>query len=399
MSFSLQLPGETLFGWGRLAEVGALARRFGTCVALAHGGASYERSGLRERLRSAFDSAGVYAIELPPQTREPEPEDIDAAAALTRDSGAHAVLAVGGGSVLDLGKAAAALAPQQPAYPVRAYLEDIGEGRVLLADPLPVLAIPTTAGTGTEATKNAVISSQREGFKKSLRDRRMMPAIALIDPELTCTLPPQLTAWCGLDTLTQLIEAYTSARAQPISDVLALRGLAASRALPIAFRDGSNRRAREGMALAAYLSGVCLANAGLGAAHALAAAFGSAAPIAHGLACALALPWVMAANLPAAAPRYAHIALLLTGERCSESTAGAQAAINHIWALTGELGIPRATEIPTLAPLLDDAQLPALVQRCHGNSLRGNPRPLDDSELLTLLRALRDAEHPLCSRA
>ncbi len=166
MPFTLQLPGETLFGWGRLAEVGALARRVGACVALAHGGASYVHSGLRARLLSLLDSAGIRTVELAPQTREPEPEDIDAAAERMRESGAQAVIAVGGGSVLDLGKAAAALASQQPAYPVRDYLEDIGTGRELLADPLPVLAIPTTAGTGTEATKNAVISSQREGFKK-----------------------------------------------------------------------------------------------------------------------------------------------------------------------------------------------------------------------------------------
>ncbi len=147
----------------------------------------------------------------------------------------------------------------------------------------------------------------------------MIPAIALLDPELALTLSPQRTAWCGLDALTQFIEAYTSARTQPITDVLALRGLAAARSLPSAYYAGDNRRARENMTLAAYLSGVCLANAGLGAAHALAAAFGSVVPIAHGLACALALPWVMAANLPVAAPRYAQIALLLTGKRFSDT--------------------------------------------------------------------------------
>lgn len=394
MQFSLMLPGETLFGWGRLQELGPLALRYGDRLALAHGGASFSR-GLRERLEALMARAGITLIDLPPQTREPEPEDIDAAAAITRKAGAQAVIAIGGGSVLDLGKAVAALAPQHPAYPVRAYLEDVGEGRVIVAAPLPFIAIPTTAGTGTEATKNAVISSQREGFKKSLRDRRMIADIALIDPELTLTMPPSLTAWTGLDAITQLIEAYTSVRTQPVTDALALRGLRAATALRDAVHDGANRPAREQMALAAYLSGVCLANAGLGAAHGIAAGLGSMAPISHGLACAIALPWVMASNASVAAERYTHIAELLTGETYADAEAGAHAAIRSIWTLLHDLAVPRASAIPALATVLADAHLPVLVTHCHGNSLRGNPRPLNDDELLSLLRAMRDAPDPL----
>jgi len=394
MQFSLMLPAETVFGWGQFGAVGERARRFGTIVALARGGDSFERSGLRERTLSLLAAEGISVIELPPQVREPEPEDIDAAVAVAQQGGIQAVVAIGGGSVLDLGKAVAALTAQQPPLPVRAYLEDIGEGRVLTAAPLPLLAIPTTAGTGTEATKNAVISSQREGFKKSLRDPRMIPDLALIDPELTVSLPPHLTAWTGLDTLTQLIEAYTSARAQPVTDALALRGLAAARALPDAVAFGDHRQAREAMSFAAYLSGICLANAGLGAAHAIAAAFGSMAPIGHGLACAIALPWVMAANLPVAAERYAHIAEVLTDDRFLDCDTAAHAAVRHVWWLLNTLGIPRAGDIPELAAILTEAQLPALAARCHGNSLRGNPRVLDDADLITILRKLRDDERP-----
>ncbi|HEY3378603.1 MAG TPA: iron-containing alcohol dehydrogenase [Armatimonadota bacterium] len=394
MFFSLALPGETRFGCNRLQELPEILAHAGGRVALAHGGESYTATGLRERMLALCAEAGVGVIELPPQTREPEPEDVDAGAAQARAEGARLVVAIGGGSVLDLGKAVAALATQDPAYAVRAYLEGVGDGRALGPAPLPFIAIPTTAGTGSEATKNAVISSSREGFKKSLRDPRMMADVAIIDPELTLGLPPHLTAHTGLDALTQLIEAYTSLRAQPVTNALALRGIEAARALPRAFYDGNDRDAREAVSLASYLSGVCLANAGLGAAHGIAAALGSVAPIGHGLACALALPWVMAINLPVVTERYAEIAAVVTGEPCSNAHDGAVAAVRYVWQLLQELDIPRAIHVPGLAAALQEDQLPRLARLCQGNSLRGNPRALTESDLLTVLRAMRDASDP-----
>jgi alcohol dehydrogenase class IV len=392
--FSLTLPGETVFGWGRLRELSAHLPP-GVRVGIARGGGAFERSGLAGRVGALLDAAGMESVVLPPQTREPEPEDVDAATTLARQAGVGCVLAIGGGSVLDLGKAVAALAPQEADVSVRAYLEGVGDGRTLTADPLPFFAVPTTAGTGTEATLNSVISSKREGFKKSLRDRRMIADVALIDPELTVSLPPEITARTGMDALTQLIEAYTSSRAQPVTDALALGGLQAARGLFTAYQHGDDQPAREGMSLAAYLSGVCLANAGLGAAHSIAAAFGSMTDISHGLACAIALPWVMAANLPVVADRYAVIAGVLLERQFSSTEAGALAAIAHVWELLAALNIPRARDIPGVAGVLDDAHLPELAARCHGNSLRGNPRPLDDAQLISLLRAMRDAAEPV----
>jgi alcohol dehydrogenase class IV len=392
--FTLTLPSDILFGAGTLQELPGRARRFGTRIALARGGASFERPEVGGRVLPLLQAAGLTIVTLPLQTREPEPADIDAAVDLARSAGAHLVIAVGGGSVLDLGKAVAALAGQREPAPVRAYLEGIGDGRTLIEDPLPFLAVPTTAGTGTEATKNAVISSQRDGFKKSLRDPRMLATVALIDPTLACGLPAHLTAWTGLDALTQLIEAYTTRKANPVTDALALRGLSAARALPAAVQDSNDLAAREAMALAALLSGLCLANAGLGAAHGIAAALGSVSPIGHGLACALALPWVMAANLPVVAPRYAELATLLTGHTFPDAQTGGRAAIARVWELLSTLAIPRARDLPTLAGVLDDAQLPRLATLCQGNSLSGNPRALGDEELIALLRALRDAESP-----
>jgi len=284
----------------------------------------------------------------------------------------------------------AAMAAQQPAYPVCDYLEGVGVDRKFTHNPLPFIAVPTTAGTGTEATKNAVISSQADGFKKSLRDRRMMAKVALISPELTCGVPSQITAYTGFDAITQLIEAYTTKNAQPVTDALALRGLTAAQALRTAYRDGQDLAAREAMALAAYLSGLCLANAGLGAAHGIAAGLGSVADIPHGLACALALPVVMAVNLPVAAPRYAVIATALTSKMYADANVGAQAALDEIRALYADLQLPHAAQLPALTGVLDDANLPDLAHRCHGNSLRGNPQPLDDDTLIAILREIRE---------
>jgi len=396
--FSFITPRETHFGAGCLAKLPELAARFGRRAAVARGGASCERSGLRARVLEILAAAGIAVTELPPQIREPEPEDVDAAVAMARDVDAAVamardvdlVIAIGGGSVIDLGKAVAALAPQREFGTVRDYLEGVGKGYRLAADPLPTIAVPTTAGTGTEATKNTVISSQAEGFKKSLRDNRMVPAVALIDPELTLCLPPTLTAHTGMDALTQLIEAYTTRNANPMTDALALRGIEAARSLRVAVADGKNIEARTGMSLAAYLSGVCLANAGLGAAHGIAAALGSVSPVPHGLACALALPWVMAINLPVAEERYARVAEALTGQHTDDG----RKAIQYVWELSREINIPRVTDLPALRPMFTDDRLPELAVLCHGNSLRGNPRALTDDELVIVLRAMRDADDP-----
>lgn len=388
MRFSVITPREMRFGAGRLEELPDLTAGYRR-VALARGGRSFEV--IRDRVHALL--SGLSLVELPPQTREPEPADVDAAVEIARAAGAELIIAIGGGSVIDLGKAVAALVPQ-PAGAVRNYLEGVGKGCRLEQTPLPSIAIPTTAGTGAEATKNSVISSRVDGFKKSLRDPRMVPAVALIDPELCRGLSPELTALTGMDAITQLIEAYTTRNTSPVTDALALQGLQAARALPTAVSDGNNIEARGQMSLAAYLSGVCLANAGLGAAHGIAAAMGSIAPVSHGLACAQALPWVMAANLPVATERYARVAEVIRAERYADPGEGARAAIRYIWELMLEIGIPRVTELPELQTVFADDRLPALAALCHGNSLRGNPRELTDNALIELLRAMRDANDP-----
>src|SRR5262249_52038465 len=190
-----------------------------------------------------------------------------------------------------------ALVTQDATNSVLDYLEGVGKGLKIVNTPLPVLAMPTTGGTGSEVTKNAVVSSYDPPFKKSLRSELMLPRIVLVDPELAVSVPPHVAAWTGMDAITQLIESYVSRRATPATQQMAWTGLRqAATNLVDAFRDGASRSAREGMAMAALLSGIALANSGLGMAHGVAAALGVHCQVPHGLACAVMLPTAIEVN-------------------------------------------------------------------------------------------------------
>ncbi len=250
---------------------------------------------------------------------------------------------------------------------------------------LPLLAVPTTAGTGSEATKNAVISSTNPPFKKSLRSDWMVPRAVVIDPQLTVGLPPAITAHTGMDAITQLIESYISRRAQPIPRALALDGL--RRALPsidTAFVDGANRAAREGMGYAALLSGMALANSGLGLAHGVAAALGIHCRVPHGLACAVMLPAALRANLDVRRADLASLWQLVDPETRLPQAEAAERFVAHISALTSRLGIP--ARLRDLSVRSD--QLPQLVRASRGNSMDGNPRDVPDDELSRLLEEM-----------
>jgi alcohol dehydrogenase class IV len=268
---------------------------------------------------------------------------------------------------------------------VRDYLEGVGKGLSIERDPLPVLAIPTTAGTGSEATKNAVISSDDPPYKKSLRSDRMVPRAVLVDPELTVSAPPAVTAASGMDALTQLIESYISGRAQPLPRAMARAALPlAARSLERAVRDPSCREAREEMAHAALLSGLALANSGLGMAHGVAAALGITCGVAHGLACAVMLPAALAANREARRAEVAEIGRLLTGERLPDEEEAARAAADAARALGRRIGIPE--RLRDLG--VQREQIPELVRGSRGNSMSANPRPIEDAELAGILEAM-----------
>jgi alcohol dehydrogenase class IV len=296
------------------------------------------------------------------------------------------VLAIGGGSAIDLAKAAAAMATNGDGASVRDFLEGVGRGLSIERPPLPLVAMPTTGGTGSEATKNAVVSSHHPTFKKSLRSDRMIARIVLVDPELSVSVPPNVTAQTGMDAITQLIESYISRRAQPIPRALAVEGL--KRALPAiveAVHDGTSRRAREAMAHAALLSGVALANSGLGMAHGVAAALGVVCDVPHGLACAVMLPAALKANREVAAYGLAELhwatAEVDRSRLSGDIHAAANAFINGIERICIDIGIPAHLSEIGVRP----DQIPALVRQSRGNSLSGNPRDISDDELTSLL--------------
>jgi alcohol dehydrogenase class IV len=269
------------------------------------------------------------------------------------------------------------------------YLEVVGRGKALARPSYPFIAIPTTAGTGAEVTRNAVLASPEHRVKVSLRSPGMLPRIALVDPELTWPLPPAVTASTGLDALTQLIEPYVCSRVNPMTDALCVEGLQrAARSLRAAFENGRNAAAREDMALAALFGGLALANAGLGAVHGFAGPIGGLFPAPHGAVCAALLPHVMDANLRAlrqrqpASPtlgRYEHIARLVTGS----PTAGAGQGVEWVRRLVADLRIPGLAAYGLTAQ-----HLPDLVDKAlQASSMKANPIPLAPDELAAILRA------------
>jgi len=383
--FEFFSPQRIVFGWGRRAEVGEAAKSLGRRAWIVIGSRTLERSGAIAELQKSLSADGVEGERLAAIDHEPLTTDVDEAVAAVKSAGVRGgdfLLAVGGGSAIDLAKAVAALAPQTEQAGVRDYLEGVGRGLKLTSEPLPILAIPTTGGTGTEATKNAVISSYDPLFKKSLRDARLVPRVVLVDPELSVSLPPATTAWTGMDAITQLIEAYITKNARPLPQSLCLEGLRmALPAVERAVRDGTDREAREAMAQAALFSGMALANSGLGLAHGVAAALGVHCRVPHGLACAVMLPAALAANREIAEASLARLARYALDVRTDDDAEAAAALVDYVNGLCRRLEVP--TRLSALGVVKD--QLPALVSGSHGNSLNGNPRPIGDEELAQIL--------------
>ncbi len=317
MKFEFATATRIIFGAGALAQVGANVKNFGQ-RALVVTGSNPNRA---EKLLASLTAAGISAVTFS-VSGEPEISTVERGTAHARNEQCDFVIGFGGGSVLDAAKAIAAMLTNEGA--LLDYLEIIGKGQALAKRPAPFVAIPTTAGTGSEVTRNAVIASPEHAVKVSLRSPHMLARLAVVDPELTYDLPPALTASTGLDALTQLIEPYTCLRANPMTDALCMDGIRrASRSLREASINGKNRAAREDMAIASLYGGLALANAGLGAVHGFAGPIGGSFPAPHGAVCGALLPHVMAANIQAlrerdpgsfALRRYEEIATMLTGK-------------------------------------------------------------------------------------
>ncbi|MCE5230627.1 iron-containing alcohol dehydrogenase [bacterium] len=292
-SFNLVLPRKIVFGPGRFAEIASLAAPIGKRAILVTGRGSLEKSGRLKAVQERLDAAGVAWRHV---TASPEPtvEQVVQLLSGIEDFAADLVIAIGGGSTIDTGKALAALIANG-GEPMD-YLEGVGRGRAMAKPALPIIAVPTTAGTGAEATKNSVIGDEARTFKKSIRDDSMMPMVALIDPEFLAECPPPVAAMCGMDATSQLIESFVSRGGNPLTDTLAREGLAAAGALIQFLRDPKDAVAAESMAMASMLGGVCLANAGLGSIHALASPIGAFFPSPHGAVCAALMPAAIELN-------------------------------------------------------------------------------------------------------
>ncbi len=386
-SYDFLAPQRIIFGWGRWREIGPLAAQVGRRVFLVVGSRTLAAGGFISELHNLLDENHVEAVELTMILHEPEVADVDRAADRIRGYQVRPgdlVIGIGGGSAIDLAKAVAALATNTAGTTVKDYLEGVGRGLQLIVPPLPVLAMPTTAGTGSEATKNAVISSYDPPFKKSLRSDGMMPRAVVIDPQLTVSLPAAITAHTGMDAITQLIESYLSRKTRPIPQALAAAGLRlALPALAEAVENGQSRPAREAMAQAALLSGMALANSGLGMAHGVAAALGVHVRAAHGLACALMLPIALAVNRPVCERQMAELARLAGLTLTQSDSAAADTLIDAVEQICERVNVPRR-----LSELgVSRQHIPDLVRDSRGNSMDGNPRRLSDDELSQILEA------------
>jgi len=380
MKFEFSTSARIIFGPGSLAEAAPQALTLGKHALLVTSRELSRASALLAELRSRGLAVTEYSV-----AAEPTIALAETGAMIARRAGCDMLIAFGGGSVIDAGKAIAALATN-PGQALD-YLEVIGKALPLVNAPMPIIAIPTTAGTGSEVTRNAVLTSPEKRVKVSLRHALMLPRLAIVDPLLTHSLPPGVSASTGMDALTQLIEPYLSIAANPLTDAFCLEGLArAARSLHRVYLDGSDASAREDMALASLLGGLALANAKLGAVHGFAGPLGGMFPAPHGEICARLLAPVMRANLlllrerqPASAvlPRFECLAQLLT----RNPHASADDGIAWLEETSQMLKIPGLRTHGLTPP---DIPLVAAQARVS-SSMKGNPLELTSQELEEIL--------------
>jgi alcohol dehydrogenase class IV len=382
MRFEFATSHRIVFGEGAIAELPVAASALGH-RALFVTGKSIDRT---EQQRVALNAAGVRTAVLD-TGGEPTVSTIRHGMELARSHECDLVIAMGGGSALDAGKAIAGLVPNPG--DIYDYLEVVGKGLQLPQPGLPFVAVPTTAGTGSEVTRNAVLSVPEARVKVSLRHASMLAKVAIVDPQLTYDLPRQVTASAGLDALVQLIEPFVSVAANPIVDCVCREGIRrVARSLRRAWQDGSDAGARADMSLAALFSGMALANAKLGAVHGFAGPIGGRFGAPHGAVCAGLLPGVMLTNLNALrerAPRseglnrFDELGALLTGRVSSR----ADEAVAWLDELCSDLRVPRLGSYG-----MTPADFPGLIEAAgRSSSLKGNPIPLTDVELHAVLLA------------
>jgi alcohol dehydrogenase class IV len=378
--FEFATAQQILFGVGLAARLPELARSLGKRVLVVTGS---NNPDLAPPVEALFDAGLVSALV--DVSGEPSVPQVLTHVATARQHDCDLVVAIGGGSAIDTAKAVAALLTN-PGDPLD-YLEVVGHGRPLTAASAPVIAVPTTSGTGAEVTRNAVLAVPEQKVKVSLRSPTMLPRIALVDPALTYSLPAAITASTGLDALTQCIEPFVSSQANPLSDAVAREGMVrAARSLQRAVRSTGDAEARADMAMASLCGGLALANAKLGAVHGFAGVLGGMFPIPHGIVCARLLPFVLEANVaalvarghdPRVRARFDEVARLVTGDVQTDASAG----VAWVHRLCVDLAVPGLGAFGVEPS--DFAEVVAKSQQ--SSSMKGNPIPLQDEELYAIL--------------
>ena len=382
MRFEFATATRIIFGPGTISEAASLSGEMGKQAFVVTGSTNERAEPLLERLDKHRIEYVTFNV-----SGEPTTTIATAAVQAAHDAGCGLVISIGGGSVLDAGKVVAAMLTNTGQ--LEDYLEVVGAGRPLTQNAAPHIAIPTTAGTGAEVTRNAVLSVPEHRVKVSMRSPLMLPHLAVVDSELTHSMPPPVTASTGLDALTQLLEVYISNQANPLTDGICREGLKrAGRSLRRVYEDGDDQDARKDMALASLFGGLGLANAKLGAVHGFAGPLGGMYSAPHGVICARLLPFVMEANVRAlrqrnatspALAKYDEAARLLTGN------ISAQAADAVTW--VQELCL--ALKVPSLALFgLKQQDFETIAAKAKkSSSMKGNPVELTDDELLNIIRA------------
>lgn len=387
-----RLP-RIVFGEGRLGELPRLAAAYGRRLLLVTGRRALRASPHWEPLCRALREQGFIWSELT-VAGEPSPALVDEAVARFRGEGIEVVVGIGGGSVLDAAKAIAGLLI--PGNSVMDHLEGVGPELPYRGPAVPFIAVPTTAGTGSEATKNAVLSLQGEqGFKKSFRDEKLVAQVALVDPALLASCPPEIMAANGMDAFTQLLESFVSLKANPLTDALALSGMEAVRdGFFAAWRGGESEGARRGRALMAYaalVSGITLAQVGLGSVHGLASPLGAFFPIPHGMVCGTLVAAATEINIEAlkarapnsiALEKYAQVGRLLARDPglARDEAHARLVAILADW--TDKLGLKRLGLYG-----VRESDIARIVAHSRGSSMKTNPIVLEDEEIARVLRA------------
>ncbi len=388
--FSIARLPRIEFGSGAIARLPALAAGFGRHALIVTGARSLDAAPQWAMLQRQLDDRGVVQERIRIDG-EPSPRFVDAAVARYADRRFDLVIGIGGGSVLDAAKAIAGLL--RIGDSVMDYLEGVGPEKPYRGPATPFIAVPTTAGTGSEATRNAVLSvAGPDGFKKSFRDEQLVPAYAVVDPDLLAGCPPALIAANGMDALTQLLESYVSTRANALTDALALSGLEAVRAglLRWFVGDGDQAAARAAMAYGALLSGITLAQTGLGSVHGLASPLGAFYPIPHGVVCGTLVGAATRVNLKALAAResgsvalhkYARAAAVLCERTFAARDDAFQALLALLDAWTETLDLPLLS-----AYGVGEDDFDHIVANARGSSMKTNPVVLTDAEITSVLR-------------